>query len=54
MTTKQRRTTLDVLVRQVDPEFDELRRKEPEYRFANDREFVANPATRGAYAPEEE
>lgn len=51
--TKQKSTTLDVLVRKADPEFDADRKKEREYLFTG-REFTANPAVRGAYAPEEE
>lgn len=51
--TKQVRTTLDRLIRQVDPEFDRDRRRELEYRF-DQREFYANPRLRGAYAPDDE
>lgn len=49
--TKQTATTLDREIRRVDPDFDKDRRKELEYRF-DQREFTANPAQRGAYAPE--
>ena len=42
----------DAYVRQADPEFDAARRKQVEYEFTT-RTFSADPAKRGAYAPEE-
>lgn len=42
------------VVLQHDPDLERDRHNELEYRFSNGREFRANPAKRGAYAPTED
>ena len=37
------------LVTRADPEFQRAKRRQVEYEFSNDRQFVADPANRGAY-----
>lgn len=51
--TKSVNRTWRTLVLKADPDFEAQKRNELEYKFSNDREFRGNPATRGAYAPEE-
>lgn len=51
--TKSVNRTWKTLVLKADPDFEAQKRNEIEYEFSNKREFRANPATRGAYAPEE-
>lgn len=51
--TKSVNRTFKSLVLQADPDFEREKRNETEYEFSNGRKFTANPATRGAYAPEE-
>jgi len=37
------------LVTRADPEFQRAERRQVEYEFSNDRQFVADPTNRGAY-----
>lgn len=40
------------MVLRADPDFEAAKRREVFYRFSNDRTFVENPATHGAYSSE--
>lgn len=47
-----REETMLNLIRKIDPEWQAGRRREIEYQIQNGRVFTADPATRGAYAPD--